>query len=207
MYSSTQISKRNLKHIIASMDIENDVHSYKYDSKLRKLGANPEKLRGMFYSKCKSVNGIYDYMVTENTEKHDRFESDIPINEDRYIHTFNNQYYMGEDIPVEGPEYFTSGITKMYALGESIETFNNIYIINFDTNSGQFSYVLASIIDSRWSGFHHRTDLNWQYSDEENLDFVSLYEDYSNIIKDFIDDSRVGAIKILKYINCSINSN
>jgi hypothetical protein len=189
-----------LNRMIAAMHSVGGGHSYKYDGSLRKKGVDPDALRGAFYSKSRSVENIYDYEVQKSSWTSGRFDDDGPP-DCEYIHVLDGATYFEDDIPYDPPEYYETGVTKIYSLSTSPRFLNSIMMVNYNPSNGKFIYVMGNIEDSEWSGMcHHRSDLSWNFSEEKDVDFISMYLNYANILKDFIDDVDVGSEALINYI-------
>lgn len=87
----------------------------------------------------------------------------------------------------------------MYADASKHGYFSTITLVNYNEN--RFNIVHAKITDIRFSGMvHDRLDLDWEYGKEKNVDFISIFEESCNILNDFVNDTNVGAEKVIRYI-------
>ena len=185
------IPTQRLNRLIAAME-----PNYSLDEALRKKNENPDTLRGEFYKKVNSCKNIFEYSFIKNRSTYSSLDYDQP----EFSIFVNGIEYLDDDIPDDPPEYFSSGVTNIYALcpTNNPKFISSVLLVNYSDN--KFSYVIGNIHDSFWSGIHHRSDLSWVYSEPNNVDFKDYYFDYPIIIKDFIDEDNVGAMNLIDYI-------
>ena len=182
--------KARLMHLIGAMDPD-----FAHDTLLRKKNVDANVLRDEFYKKLSAMKDMYTFEVIKNDPTHCSEE---------YSFMLNGQLY-NEDIPYDSPQYFDSGVTKMFAKCclDSKGSINGVYsvlAVNYEPSNGKFTSVLVNIGESLHCGSGERGDFYWSFGEEEVVNFADQYIDYPIILKEFIDDGSVGVGAIINHI-------
>lgn len=193
---------KKLRILIASM-----CPNFKYDKYIKKKNLDPISLRYEFNDHIADTMNIFPYSYKINNDPRYKYMKDRDLNIYDYsvFHYVRGRLYHPLDIPDKIPEYPHIGVTKMYAILYDNWYIDSLLIVTFNQIDNTFEYITVDKWCAEIYGPRDRLYYTWRYSSSKKVCIDYFYRFYPIVIKDFIEDSNIGAEKLIKYVKSHNN--
>ena len=195
--------QRTLLKLIGSMSPD-----FKYDKYIKKTQLDPYSLRTEFNTKIENTMRLYRYSnkINTNPQYNDNIYRELNTHDYSIYHYLDNRLYHPLNVPNDIPTHPQIGVTKMYTtIDNDNGELSSLLIVTFNEIDNTFKYINVHISCAEIYGPRDRYYNTWRYSPSEDVCIDTFYSSYPMILKDFIEDTNIGAEQIIRYARSQFN--